>query len=85
VENGQAFPSSLPFFNQRRCAPHGWKPSPGLRPPSPASGGGKVQSNDESLTYQQRNARSFSAAVEYQRRFAPHGTNWIATSLRSSQ
>jgi hypothetical protein len=28
-----------PLFIQRRCAPDGWKPSPGLRPPSPAKRG----------------------------------------------
>jgi hypothetical protein len=33
--------SPPPSNNQRRCAPHGRKPSPGLRPPSrPPSGGG---------------------------------------------
>jgi hypothetical protein len=46
--------SPPPQRNQRRCAPYGWKPSPGLRPPSPASGGGKYPS-DEALPFLQRN------------------------------
>jgi hypothetical protein len=31
------------------------------------------------------NACLFSAAEEYQRRYAPGGTHWIATALRASQ
>jgi hypothetical protein len=42
VESGQTSPFFLPLFIQRRSAPDGWKPSPGLRPPSrPPSGGGE--------------------------------------------
>jgi hypothetical protein len=110
-----------PFFNQRRCAPDGWKPSPGLRPPSPASGGGKCPSEEcaiakaaplviaraaptSSLRGPQargnpvrstRRAAPLNKKGEAgrqgilvhfppqrkQRRFAPHGTNWIAASL----